>query len=353
AMTYAGARGETAEQMAKTLHFPECKGPDSPGWMRTTEQFHRAFGRIIDRLNQQGKKGDYQLSIANALWGQKGYTFLDDFIQLNDQYYHAGLENVDFINPVEREKARQKINTWVEGKTNEKIKNLIPKGVLDELTRLVLTNAIYFKGDWAEQFDPTDTTEQDFFVSSDKTVKVPLMYQKAKFKFGQTETLQMLELPYKGDDLSMLVLLPKEKGGLADLEKELTAEKRTEWQKQIHKKEVLVYLPKFKMTCKFSLNEVLKAMGMPDAFSMNADFSGMDGSKELFISNVIHKAFVGVGEKGTEAAAATAVIVSVGCAPELICPPIFCADHPFIFLIKDNTSGSILFVGRVVDPTKE
>ena len=347
AMTYAGVKGQTAEQMADTLNFPKCKGNDSPGWMRTTEQFHKAFGRVIDRLNQQGQKGDYQLSIANALWGQKDYRFLDSFIQLNSKHYKAGLENVDFVN--ETEKARVKINQWVEDKTNEKIKNLIPQGTLNALTRLVLTNAIYFKGNWAEQFDKDMTKNADFFVSSDKTVTAPLMYQKEDFKYGQSDTLQLLELTYKGEDLSMLILLPKEKDGLADMEKELTTRNLAEWQKKMHKQEVEVFLPKFKMTSQFSLAETLEKMGMPDAFDVGkADFSGMTGNKDLFISAVLHKAFVEVNEEGTEAAAATGVMMSLSMALE---QPVFRADHPFVFIIKDNNTGSILFVGRVVDPT--
>jgi serpin B len=338
AMTYAGAKNETAEQMAQTLYF----SPDQ-------QAFHPVFGKLVDGLNQQGKKGDYQLSVANALWGQKDYTFLDSFIQLNKDYYNAGLENVDFVN--ETEKTRQKINQWVEDKTNDKIKDLIPAGTLDAMTRLVLTNAIYFKGDWAIQFDPNKTEEADFFVSPDKTVTAPLMFQKEDFKYGQAETLQLLELPYKGDDLSMLVLLPKAKDGLAELESELTAENLAVWQKQMRKMKVMVHLPKFKMTSQFGLAETLKAMGMPDAFDANkADFSGMTGKKDLFISDVIHKAFVEVNEEGTEAAAATGVVMATRSAVRY---PQFRADHPFVFVIKDNNTGSILFVGRVVDPAKE
>ena len=350
AMTYAGAKCETAEHIAQTLHFPECNGSESPGWMRTTEQFHRAFGRLIDRLNQQGRKGDYQLSLANALWGQKGYPFLDSFIELNGQYYHAGLENVDFVK--ETEKSRLKINQWVEDQTQDKIKDLIPEGILDAMTRLVLTNAIYFKGDWASKFDKDNTSDAPFYLLSDETVTVPLMFQKEKFNYGQTDALQLLELPYKGDDLSMLVLLPKEKGGLADLEEQLTTETLAEWQKRMRKREVKVHLSKFKMTSKFSLSDTLAAMGMPDAFDgTKADFSRIDGSRSLYISEVLHKAFVEVNEEGTEAAAATGVIISRTSLPAP--PPVFCADHPFVFVIKDNNTQSILFIGRVADPTKE
>lgn len=348
AMTYAGAKGETEKQIAKTLHFPVVPYFDS-------DPFQRGYCNLIKQLNAQGQKGDYQLLIANALWAQKDYPFrnipegFESFLGWVESCYKARVENVDFVN--ETEQARQKINGWVEDKTNEKIKNLIPKGALNALTRLVLTNAIYFKGDWAEQFDKDDTREQDFYVSPDKTIKTPLMFQKSEFKYGQADTLQMLELPYKGDDLSMLVLLPKAKDGLAELEKQLTADNLTAWQTKMRKREVEVSLPKFKMTSQFGLAGTLKAMGMPDAFDVNkADFSGMTGNKDLFISDVIHKAFVEVNEEGTEAAVAISAVMETLSMPAP--PPVFRADHPFVFLIKDNNTGSILFIGRVADPTK-
>jgi len=337
AMTYAGARGDTAEQMAFVLNLPMHPKVLNP-----------AYGALISELNDPNRADNYQLAVANALWGQKDFAFLDAFIQLNNDYYHAGLENVDFIN--ETEPTRQKINQWVEDKTNDKIKDLIPAGALDAMTRLVLTNAIYFKGDWASQFDKDRTEDADFFVSPDKTVTAPLMYQKEAFKYGQTEKLQILELPYKGDELTMLVLLPKAKDGLVALENELTAQKLTEWQKQLRNRDIEVHLPKFKMTSEFSLSGILEKMGMPEAFSEKADFSGMTGKKDLHISDVIHKAFVEVNEEGTEAAAATAVIMKTFAM--LAPPPVFRADHPFIFLIQDTKTESILFVGRVVDPTE-
>ncbi len=338
AMTYAGARGETAEQMSYVLNFSH------------PQELNPKFGNLIEDLNKQGQQGDYQLSVANALWGQKDYPFLDSFIVLNKQHYKAGLETVDFVDSAEREKTRKMINQWVEDNTNQKIKNLIPEGVLNELTRLVLTNAIYFKGDWTSQFDAKATRDQDFYLSPEKTVKAPLMYQKAKFKYGQTDSLQLLELPYEGDDLSMLVLLPNAKDGLGDLEKELNADNLAQWQQQMRDREIQVYLPKFKMASQFSLSDTLAKMGMPDAFNDKADFSGMDGSKMLYISAVLHKAFVEVNEEGTEAAAATGVVMTLKSAPRP--SPVFRADHPFVFIIKDNTTNSILFIGRVVDPTK-
>jgi serpin B len=340
AMTYAGARGDTAEQMGFVLNYPMHPNVLNP-----------AYGALISELNDPNRADHYQLSIANALWGQKDYTFLDAFIQLNKDYYHAGLENVDFVS--ETEHTRRQINQWVEDKTNDKIKDLIPQGALDAMTRLVLTNAIYFKGDWACQFDEAATEDADFFVSPDKTVKAPLMFQKEKFNYGENEMLQVLQLPYNGDELTMLVLLPKARDGLAALENELTAETLAEWQKQLRNRDIEVYLPKFKMTSQFSLSGILAKMGMPDAFDIGkADFSGMTGNNDLFISAVLHKAFVEVNEEGTEAAAATGIIMTTK-SVEIAPPPVFRADHPFVFVIQDNKTESILFVGRVADPTEE
>ncbi len=340
AMTYAGARGETAAQMAETLHYWPKQKP-----------FHTMFGYIINLLNQLERKGDCQLSVANALWAQKDYPFLDSFVELNKRHYKAGLENVDFIDNTEREISRQRINRWVKDQTQDKIKNLIPKGVLTDLTRLVLTNAIYFKGDWANAFDAAKTKEAPFYVTPDKSVTAPLMFQSKMFEYGQTKQVKVLKLPYKGDDLSMVVLLPRGGHTLAEIEEQLTAEKFRYWSNLTGPSEVRVFLPRFKMTSKFSLNEILADMGMPDAFGGKADFSGMDGTKMLYISAVLHKAFVEVNEEGTEAAAATGVVMTLKAMPPR--PNEFRADRPFVFVIKDNHTGSVLFVGRVTDPTKE
>jgi len=234
----------------------------------------------------------------------------------------------------------------VERKTNDKIKDLIKPGVLDALTRLVLTNAIYFKGDWAIQFDRGKTKDAPFMISADKKVNVPMMYLKENFKYWADKDLQVIELPYKGEHLSMIVLLPREVDSLSELEKKLTLENLNSWLQKLRKQEMMVYLPKFKMTSGFELAEILAAMGMPAAF-FGADFSGMNGRKDLSISNVIHKAFVEVNEEGTEAAAATAVIME---RVAMSIEPVFRADHPFVFIIKDNRSGSILFMGRVSNP---
>jgi serpin B len=244
--------------------------------------------------------------VANRLWGQAGYNFLPEYLRVTEEQYGAGLGQVDFIRQTEA--ARKTINTWVEEQTKEKIQNLIPEGVLNELTRLVLTNAIYFKGDWASQFDKEATEEAPFHLTEEKTVDVPLMFQREEFRYGAVEGLQVLELPYVGDELSMLILLPEAVDGLAALEKELTPENLETWTKALRKQKVEVFLPRFRMTSEFNLTDVLQSMGMASAFDPDqADFSGMIGRRELFISAVVHKAFVDVNEEGTEAAAATGV----------------------------------------------
>ncbi|MFB0552413.1 MAG: serpin family protein [Phycisphaerae bacterium] len=350
AMAHAGARGVTEAQIASVLHFPVIAKPGtelSSKLIPDRQQFASVFGKIIEDLNNRGKKGGYELRVANALWGQKGYGFLEDFLGLIKNNYDGRLNEVDFVRAAET--ARKTINTWVEKETNNKIKNLIQKGVLDSMTRLVLTNAIYFKGNWARQFKEDRTKEAPFTLADGRKVDVAMMNQTAEFKYMEAESFQGLELPYVDDELSMIILLPKEFDGLDEFEKTITAENLSKWMDELNNREVRVSVPKFKMTSQFGLASVLKSMGMTDAFSANADFSGMNGKRDLFISAVIHKAYVDVNEEGTEAAAATAVtmkLTSVG--PARI--PVFQADHPFLFIIRDNHSGSILFIGRVMNP---
>jgi serpin B len=341
AMTYAGARGETASQMASVLHFD-----------LTPDKLHRAEAALLSYWNALGKQGNVQLSVANRLWGQDGHKFLDAFTKLLRTDYGAELQLVDFA---QSGIARQTINAWVEKATSGKIKDLIPEGVLDTGTRLVLTNAVYFKGDWEDAFDKSATKPSDFFLTAtEKASDVPLMYQKRMLRFSQTKfadgkELKLLELPYKGKQLSMVVLLPEAKDGLTELEQHLSADVLQQWLDALNYREIKVWLPKFKMTDEFQLSDVLVAMGMKNAFNATADFSGMDGTKQLFISDVVHKAFVDVNEEGTEAAAATGTLMRVkSVAPTT--QPEFRADHPFAFVIRDNTTGAILFMGRVVDP---
>jgi serpin B len=335
AMTYAGAEGVTEKEIAGVLRFtlPEA-------------QVHPAFASLMATLNAP-KKDTYELRIANRLWGQAGYGFLPDYLATTRRQYGAELAQVDFVK--EAEKSRQEINAWVEEQTNNKIKDLLPPNSVTDLTRLVLTNAIYFKGKWKYEFDKKATKDATFTVSAKEKVNVPLMFQKERFKYGEAADLQLLEMGYKGDDLSMLILLPKKFDGLPRLEHDLTAANLDKWSSGLRMQEVQTYIPRFKLTEQFQLNAMLSEMGMPSAFDPHkADFSGMNGKGDLFISAAIHKAFVEVNEEGTEAAAATGVVVGVTSAPAE--PKVFRADHPFVFMIRENRTGSILFMGRVVNP---
>lgn len=338
AMTYVGARGNTEKQMAEVLHF-----------ILKDDSLHSVFAELQTQLNAVQEKREIELSIANSIWGQEGYDFLKEFLDIINEYYQGKVKLVDFIEACEN--ARNQINKWVEQKTKDKIKELIKPGILNPLTRLVLVNAIYFKGKWEKEFEKKLTKDTPFWLTPEDTVHCPMMQQKGSFNYCENDSLQILELPYLGDDLSMFVLLPREVDGLNKLENSLTIDNLNKWM-NVSNKEIKVYLPKFKMTSGFSLGKTLYDMRMTDAFiPYKADFSGMNGSKELFISKVIHKAFVDVNEEGTEAAAATAVVMLKAVAvPKQ--PIVFRADHPFIFLIRDNNSGSVLFLGRLVDPTK-
>jgi serpin B len=340
-MTYAGARGDTSLQMGKALHLNLA--PDDLASAQAT---------LIKQLNDAGKNGLYQLSIANRLWGQQGYHFLEGFLKTLRDDYQADLEQLDFQTQPER--ARQTINDWVAQATQGKIKDLIPSGLLNEMTRLVLTNAVYFKGKWQQPFKPDATKPAPFFLSAGKQADVPMMYQKQRCRFGKFDLagqagLQVLELPYQGDELSMVVLLPNQKDGLSALEKQLTVENLKLWTTKLSLPEVKIWLPKFKLSAEFQLRDVLADLGMPLAFTPHrADFSGMDGQHDLYISAVVHKAYVDVNEEGTEAAAATGVAVGAMAMPAN--PPEFRADHPFLFLIRDKKTGCILFMGRMTDP---
>jgi serine protease inhibitor len=342
AMAYAGTRGQTASEMAKTMHFT-----------LPPERLHPAMGALLNDLN--ATHPGYQLRVADALWAQQDYKFLDSFLTLTKDDYGAGFHPVDF--KLGADATRQMINQWVAEKTENKIKDLLAPGVLSARTRLVLTNAIYFKGNWETQFDKAQTKEEDFHLSSAQNVTAPLMHREGRFNYFNGGTFQVLEIPYKSQELSMIVLLPNDVGGLAALEESLTADNARDW---LHKlgpvSKVIVTMPRFTMTKQFGLRDTLGAMGMVQAFQDGrANFSGMsDDPRGLVISAVIHKAFIDVNEEGTEAAAATAVTVRSAAArmPDRMPPIVFRADHPFLFLIRDNRSGGFLFMGRVADPTK-
>ena len=339
AMTYAGADGITEAEMSRTLHFQMPKS-----------QLHDGMAALQASWHTTEKKQGFRLHVANRLWGQQSYTFLAEFLGVTRNQYGAELARLDFVK--EAEKARQTINGWVEDQTEKKITNLIPSADVLRDARLVLTNAVYFKGDWSAPFDKGDTREKDFHVASSQTIKAPLMLKRDDFQYAATDGVQILELPYGDKSLSMLVVLPEKVDGLSDVEAKLTVDNLRKWSEAMRSQDVVVYLPKFKTTFELELKDTLRSMGITSAFdAQSADFSGMTGGKDLFISAVIHKAFVDVNEEGTEAAAATGVGMVKSEAP-MREPPVFRADRPFVFLIRDNRNGAILFLGRVVDPTK-
>ncbi|MCI0637733.1 MAG: serpin family protein [Gemmataceae bacterium] len=336
AMTYAGARGETAKEMAKVLHFSLGQ-----------EGTHPAFAALNQSLQPPSEKPlPFQLNIANALWGQERYGFREQFLTLSRKYYGAGLRELDFTNA---EEARRIINDWVEKQTNKKIKELLARGVISSATRLVLTNAVYFKATWKYQFSKQGTRNAPFQTALGNTISVPMMFVGyCPFRYYAGPNFQLVELPYEGERFSMLVLLPQKGITLAKIEQSLTASTIDHAVSKLLLRSGKVELPRFTMDSPFQLGTELSAMGMPTAFSPTADFSGMVSGGGLVISDVIHKAYIKVDESGTEAAAATAVIMFGGSSPRFS----FTADRPFLFLIRDNHTGSTLFLGRIVEPKK-
>jgi serpin B len=339
-MTYAGARSETAEQMAATLQF-----------LFEQERLHPAFNWLDAELasrgeGAQGKDGEgFRLNIVNAIWGQKDYGFLPAFLDVLAENYGAGLRILDFVN--ETEKSRITINDWVSDQTEDRIKDLIPPGVITSLTRLVLTNAIYFNAAWEYPFDEDVTADGDFYLLDDRQVIVPMMKQTELFGYADGEGYQAVELAYDGGELSMVILIP-ESGHFQAFEEDLEAQRVRDIISDIQNAQVTLMMPKFEFDSEFSLKDTLAGMGMPVAFSGDADFSGMTGTLDLCISEVIHKAFVSLDEAGTEAAAATAVVMDESEMPGE--PVEVTIDHPFIFLIRDIGTGATLFVGRVLNP---
>lgn len=348
AMVYEGAREQTANEIKNVFHFP------SNNILRPN------FASIYNNLNKKDK--EYELNTGNALWVQQDFSLLQDYTNTVEDYYGGKASNVDFVS--EPEKSRQTINIFIAEQTRDKIKDLIAPGMIDPLTRLILTNAIYFKGTWEWEFDKKKTRDLPFFITENNEVQVPMMYMdpdKARFNYSLTDELQILELPYKGGDISMLVLLPRQgkeydymtgepttyNYTLEDIE--LSSENLNEYKSQMRDTKMdAIYFPKFEFDTKYDLNKNLIDLGMPNAFNPSlADFSGMTGIRDLYIAFVIHQAYVKVDEKGTEAAAATAVGMSMSAAPTT---NVFMADHPFIFLIQERETGNILFLGRVIDP---
>ena len=348
AMAYAGAKGQTAAQMERALRLTH-RGAT----------LHATLAQTCQEL-QPGAKRDCDLNIANSLWGQEGSPWLDEFLTTLRTYYGGGLNEVDFA--AAPEEAREKINAWVENNTNRKIRDLIPPGGLDQLTRLLLVNAVWFRGSWLYPFEAEDTTDEPFYLNAAEQVTAPLMHRDGEgYLYAEVEGNQILELPYVGRRLTMVVMLPKTRDGLPELEAAITTEAIESWLERLRwprGKGMDVYLPGFCFTWGTKgMKEALAALGMVVPFEPGkADLSGMNGitppaDEALYMSQVYHKAFVGVNEAGTEAAAATGVIaVALGACVDSPPPPVFRADHPFVFLIRDKVSGTILFLGRLVDP---
>ena len=348
-MTQAGARGETAAQMREALCVTS---PD--------ETLHAAFSETVQRLNSAGG-GEYELAVANSLWGQEGAPLQPDYVRLIARHYRGAMKLLDFRGGAEA--ARTTVNRWVEDATRQKIRELIPPGGLDADTRLVLANAVYFRGLWTLPFDEEGTREEPFHLDGGGRVQAPLMRQQDEVRHVQAGGYQAVDLIYRGGDLSMLVLLPDRKDGLRDLEKTLSAHMLHDCVAQTRTREVKLFLPRFKITWGTAdVRDQLTALGMPFAFSrLQADFSGINGhvppdEDALFIAAVYHQALVEVNEEGTEAAAATAGDMRCLAAARFSWPPpipVFRADHPFLFAIRDRRSGTILFLGRIEDPTRE
>lgn len=327
AMISVGARENTAAQIAQVLHLTLA-----------LQDLHPTCAALISELASGDTKGFYQLYRANALWAQKGIKFLNTFAYMLDKNYRAQLHEVDFKDSTED--AWTTIQAWVAEQTKNKITDFFSSGILDQETQLVLVNALYFRGKWSSKFNHSQTKNNLFHLSQDASITVPTMHQTGTFRYGEDDEIQILELPYTRNSLSMLILLPREPVGLAALEKKLSIEKLRQWTGN-EPSEVDVYLPRFTVTGEFSVKEALTALGATDMFSESADFSGMDGKKDLSIRAVLHKAVVEVREEGTKAAAVSGTSESVHT---------FRADHPFLFLIKDNHSGVILFIGRIIKP---
>ncbi len=340
AMAYAGANGQTEEQMAETLKF-----------LLEDEELHSAFNKLAIELNSRNEipagseAQGFELNIVNATWGQRGFEFMQAFLDVLAENYDAGIRLLDYES--DPEACRQVINDWVYEQTNGKIEDLIPEGAIDEMTRLVLTNAIYFNAAWLHQFDEDYTYDDVFYLPDGSTVTVPMMHQSDRFSYLDGDDYTAIEMLYDIYEMSMVIIMPDE-GTFDEFENALTAAVVENIIGSMTSGKVNLTMPKFEFESDFSLNNALKAMGMTDAFSDIADFSGITDKTDLIISDVVHKAFVSVDEEGTEAAAATAVIFQETAMPIEINEVNI--NHSFIFLIRDITTGSILFIGRVINP---
>lgn len=335
AIVYAGADGQTKAEMSEVFNFPQ---DDS--------EFHLEINALRKLMAPNDKKSDFQLRIVSRLWGQRDNHFFPKYVKTIKANYGIEPGSLNFRQP---DVAAFSINSWIDKQTDHKIRNLVDPGVFDELTRLVLTDVIYFKARWLAEFKKSLTSDDPFYVNESLQVTVPTMNQSASFNFLELSDAQILEMPYLMGDISMLILLPKSKDGLKGLEQQLSDDNLRKWSADLKSRKVNLHLPKFKIEAEFDLIEVLKSMGMSLAYAAEADFSRMAKAKPLYLSSVVHKATVDVNEEGTEAAAATSIVGSGSMnVPEK--PIEFRADHPFVFLIRHNSSQSILFLGRVQNP---
>ncbi|KAM7229788.1 hypothetical protein CapIbe_019904 [Capra ibex] len=340
AMVLLGAKGNTAAQMCQTLSLSKSSGGG--------EDIHQGFQKLLSEVNRTGTQ--YLLRTANRLFGEKTYDFLSSFKDACRMFYQAEMEELDFVSATEE--SRKRINTWVAEKTEGKIRDLLSANSVNPATRLVLVNAIYFKGNWERQFNKEHTEERPFKVSKNVEKPVQMMFKKSTFKMTYIEEIstQILVLPYVGQELNMVILLPSESTDVYTVEKALTYEKFVAWTKPdaMDEEEVEVFLPRFTLEESYDMERVLQDLGMTDAFEeAQADFRGMSSRRELYLSKVVHKSFVEVTEEGTEAAAATGVVVMMR---SLIVVPRFCADRPFLFFIQHGNTGAILFCGRFCSP---
>lgn len=329
-MTYAGAGGPTAEEMAKVLHF------DLP-----PERLHKAFAELMQQDTTAAGE-DVEIAVANALWADRALTFRPEYVELTRRFYDAGVRTLDFAG--EAEAARSTINDWVAGHTRKRIEELLKPGDIDSGTAAVLTNAIYFKGLWWRQFDETATDVMPFQLGGSVTVDTEMMMQRGPFRVHAAPHARVLCLPYRGEKMSFVVILPNEVDGLAKLAAELKPAEVEGWITQARRSEFDVYLPRFQLKSRLQLKEPLQRMGMRAAFGA-ADFSAMAERDALVISKVVHEAFVEVTEEGTEAAAATGVVMT-----RTALTPVFRADHPFLFIIRNDLTGSWLFLGQLTRP---
>jgi len=339
-MTFEGARNETADQMRMTLYLPS----DEVDWRSDLTSFIQS----VDKVHS-----GYELSIANALWAQKDYPFTDEYLAETKNTYLAQARNLDFVaNP---EASRLVINSWVSENTKNRINDLLPVGSINSSVKLILTNAVYFKGRWSQPFNKIATEQDDFWISPTESVQTAMMgLTGTQFKYLENEQVQLLELPYQGHDISILIVLPRSKD-LKNLEKSINEVSLKNWIDVMSKQWVNIFIPKFKFDANYQMKDVLIQMGMANAFNPNqADFSGMTSKPNIYIDQVYHRAWIDVDEEGTEAAAATAIDSIAESIMVMPSPPkIFRADHPFIFVIQDNKTGQILFMGRVFDPREK